>query len=80
MFHTELQKDRIDFHTSWTVPELATGLTRILDSATIPTNKRQTEQVETRNPYQPPCFHALFHIQPQPRDRRAPSLIGLRAL
>ena len=38
------------------------------------------EQAETRNPYQPPCLHARFYLQPQPRDRRAPSLIGLRAL
>jgi hypothetical protein len=38
------------------------------------------QQVETRNPYQPPCLYALYWIQPQPRDRRALSLIGLRAL
>jgi hypothetical protein len=44
------------------------------------TQTTNAEQVETRNPYQPPCFHALFYIQPQPRDRRALSLIGLRAL
>ena len=43
-------------------------------------NKQESEQVETRNPYQPPCLHALFFIQPQPRDRHAPPLIGLRAL
>jgi hypothetical protein len=41
---------------------------------------QEAEQVETRNPYQPPCFHALSYIQPQPRHRRSPSLIGLRAL
>jgi hypothetical protein len=41
---------------------------------------QESEQVETRNPYQPPCFHAFIDIQPQPRDRRAPPLIGLRAL
>ena len=40
----------------------------------------EAEQVETRNPYQPSCFHARFYMQPQPRDRRAPPLIGLRAL
>jgi hypothetical protein len=45
-----------------------------------PPKNQEAEQVETRNPYQPPCLHAPFYIQPQPRDRRAPSLIGLRAL
>jgi len=47
---------------------------------TPPPRSGLVQQVETRNPYQPPCFHALFYIQPQPRDRRSPSLIGLRAL
>jgi hypothetical protein len=45
-----------------------------------PRDKKEGEQDETRNPYQPPCFYALFYIYPQPRDRRSPSLIGLRAL
>ena len=44
------------------------------------TQKHQAEQAEPRNPYQPPCLHDSLYIQPQPRDRHAPSLIGLRAL
>jgi len=41
---------------------------------------QEAEQAETRNPYQPPCLHAFPYIQPQPRDRRAFPLIGVRAL
>jgi hypothetical protein len=41
---------------------------------------KKTEQAKTRNPYQPHCFHDLFYIQPQPRDRRAPSLVVVHAL
>jgi hypothetical protein len=32
------------------------------------------------NPYQPPCLHDLFYLQPQPRDRRAPTLVVVHAL
>lgn len=40
------------------------------------------KQNKTRhdNPYQPPCFDNLPWLQPQPRDRRAPPLVGVHAL
>ena len=40
----------------------------ILSSGLYAEQTKTAEQVETHNPYQPPCFHDLPYLQPQPRD------------
>jgi hypothetical protein len=39
-----------------------------------------THKARHDNPYQPPCFDDFPRLQHQPRDRRAPSLVGVHAL
>ena len=42
--------------------------------------KRMPNKTRRDNPYQPFCLHVLSQLHHQPRDRRAPPLVGVHAL
>ncbi|MCU0797549.1 MAG: hypothetical protein MUF31_16640, partial [Akkermansiaceae bacterium] len=46
----------------------------------IHNQKKNPSKTRRDNPYQPSIFNDFPQFQPQPRDRRAPSLVGAHAL